>query len=111
MAMTETYAAKEPKRSDVDALDGPTVLEFGAPWCGFCRSAQPLIASACADHPGVRHVKIEDGSNRRLGRSFGVKLWPTLIFLRDGKEIARLVRPRDANAICKALQQVDTAAA
>jgi thioredoxin 1 len=37
----------------------------------------------------VRHVKVEDGSGRRLGRSFGVKLWPTLVFLRDGREVAR----------------------
>jgi thioredoxin 1 len=96
----------EPARSDIDALAGPTLLEFGTSWCGFCRAAQPLIATALTEHPGVRHVKIEDGSGRTLGRSFGVKLWPTLVFLRDGREATRLVRPRDAKVIGEALASI-----
>jgi len=101
------YAASEPAREEIDALQGPTLLEFGSPWCGWCRRAQPLIIDALAAHPGVHHIKIADASGRRLGRSFGVKLWPTLVFLRDGKETARLVRPRGAGAIREALAQID----
>jgi len=101
-----TYAEAEPKRAEVDQLQGATLIEFGSPWCGYCRAAQPLLASTLAEHPGLRHIKIADASGRRLGRSFGVKLWPTLVFLRDGKEIARLVRPRDAQAIGAALAQI-----
>jgi len=101
------YAETEPERAEIDALQGATLLEFGSPWCGHCRRAQPLIAEALAAHPGVRHLKIADASSRRLGRSFGVKLWPTLVFLRGGKETARLVRPRDAGAIGEALAAID----
>ncbi|WP_136413248.1 MULTISPECIES: thioredoxin family protein [Oxalobacteraceae] len=107
MAMNDTYAAKEPARAEVDALDGPTVLEFGAPWCGYCRAAQPFLSSAFTEHPDVRHIKVEDGSGRPLGRSFRVKLWPTLVFLDKGKEIARLVRPGSANEIRQALAKID----
>lgn len=107
MALNTTYAETEPKREEVDALAGPTVLEFGAPWCGFCLGAQPLLADAFSSHPEVRHIKIEDGPGRRLGRSYRVKLWPTLIFLSDGTEVARLVRPGDANAIRQMLAQID----
>jgi thioredoxin len=109
MPATQDYAVKEPSRSEVDALAGATVLEFGTPWCGHCRRAQPLIEAALADHAGLRHIKIADASGRRLGRSFGVKLWPTLVFLKDGREIARLVRPQDADAIGKALAAIDRA--
>ena len=104
--MNTTYAEKEPARAELDALPGPAVVEFGSPWCGYCRAAQPLLASALAEHPGVRHFKIADASGKRLGRSFAVKLWPTLVFLRDGKEVARLVRPRDAATIREALAQI-----
>ena len=82
------------------------MLEFGTSWCGHCRRAQPLIAEALAAHPGITHIKVEDGSGRRLGRSFGVQLWPTLVFLKDGREAARLVRPPSAAEIGKALEAI-----
>ena len=107
--MNEMYAATEPARQEIDALEGPTLLEFGSPTCGHCRVAQPLIASALANHPRVRHVKIADGSGRPLGRSFRVKLWPTLVFLRNGVESARLVRPDGVSAIGEALADIDSA--
>jgi thioredoxin 1 len=109
MVMNDNYAATEPARAEIDMLDGPTVIEFGAPWCGYCQAAQPLLASAFSNHPRIRHIKIEDGKGRPLGRSFRVKLWPTLVFLNHGKETARLVRPDDANAIRQALTQIDVA--
>jgi len=93
--------------SEIDALAGPTLLEFGSPWCGHCRRAQPLIDEAFASHAGVRHIKVADASRRRLGRSFGVKLWPTLVFLREGREVARLVRPTRAAAIRNGLAEID----
>ncbi|WP_223247303.1 thioredoxin family protein [Sulfuriferula sp. AH1] len=96
----------EPTRTEINALQGPAVLEFGAAWCGHCRAAQPLIALAFAGQPHIRHIKIEDGKGRRLGRSFTVKLWPTLIFLKDGREVARLVRPDDATSIADALNRI-----
>ena len=105
--MTVEYAEVEPKREEVDALPGPTLVEFGSPWCGHCRRAQPLIAEALSAHPDVRHVKVADASGKRLGRSFKVKLWPTLVFLRDGKETAKLVRPGSADEIKRALAQID----
>jgi thioredoxin 1 len=105
--METTYLEKEPARAEVEAIAGPALLEFGTPWCGWCRGAQPKIAQALQAHPGVRHVKVEDGSGRPLGRAYGVKLWPTLVFLRDGQEVARLVRPQDEQSIADALQSID----
>jgi thioredoxin 1 len=108
MAMNHFYATAEPARAEIDLIDEPAVLEFGAEWCGYCRAAQPLLAAAFAGHPRVRHLKIADGSGRRLGRSFRVKLWPTLIFLRHGRETARLVRPVDAASISEALAKIES---
>ncbi|MGH8072904.1 MAG: thioredoxin family protein [Lysobacter sp.] len=107
MAMQREYTADAPTRESVDALPGATVVEFGTNWCGHCTAAQPLIAGAFSSHANVRHLKIEDGPGRRLGRSYRVKLWPTLVFLRDGEELARLVRPTEQQAVDEALAMID----
>lgn len=91
----------------IEHMPGPVLLEFGAEWCGYCQAAQPLIKSALAQHPDIRHIKIEDGRGKRLGRQFGVKLWPSLIFLKDGREISRLVRPDDEDIISRHLAELD----
>ncbi|WP_153110014.1 thioredoxin family protein [Propionivibrio limicola] len=97
------YANEELGRADVDAIPGVVVLEFGANWCGHCQAASPLVAAALAPYSGVRHIRVEDGPGRPLGRSYRIKLWPTLVFLKDGQEIERLVRPTNAEAITLAL--------
>ena len=105
-SMHALYSEVEPSRTEVDALPGIAVIEFGANWCGVCRATRPAITAALARHPAVRHLRIADGSGRPLGRSFGVKLWPTLILLHDGKENERLVRPRGEAAIGAALDRL-----
>lgn len=105
MSMNTHYAEQEPTRAEVDALEGITLLEFGTPWCGHCRAAQPALAEALEGREEIRHLKIEDGPGKPLGRSFRVKLWPTLILLRQGEELARLVRPTGSAAIRQALDQ------
>ena len=112
------YRPETLTRADVDATHGPWVLDFGTNWCGHCRAARPPVEAALQAHTpagsgaqAVRHVRIEDGSGRRLGRSFGVKLWPTLVFLRDGVERARLVRPGSAEEVVQALRAIDPSVA
>ena len=85
-----------PSRDEIDRTPGLLVLEFGTSWCGFCRAAAPRISSMLEPHPEVRHVKVEDGPGRPLGRSFRVKLWPNLVFLRDGVIVRQLARPDGA---------------
>lgn len=106
MAYDPNFLAAEPTRAEIDAVQEPLLLEFGAPWCGHCRGAAPLVAQACAAWPQLRHLRVEDGPGRPLGRSFRVKLWPTLICLRGGVEVERLVRPTDADAIAAALARL-----
>jgi thioredoxin 1 len=96
-------AIEAPSLADVQALQGLTLLEFGTEWCGHCRAAQPLIAQALAAQPHWLHCKVEDGPGRPLGRSYRVKLWPTLVVLRDGQEVGRLVRPAAAQDVLAAL--------
>jgi thioredoxin 1 len=107
--LPDDYKPDAPDRADVAALRGPTVLEFGTNWCGHCLLARPFVERALAGAPGIRHLKIEDGPGRALGRAYRVKLWPTLVFLRDGVELARVVRPLGIGAIAAALDRIHAA--
>lgn len=93
MPYQPTYRSEAPERGEVDATPGLLLLEFGANWCGHCQAAQPAIREVLAGFPDLDHRKIEDGPGRRLGRSFRIKLWPTLILLKDGQALVRVVRP------------------
>jgi thioredoxin 1 len=102
--MANTYEEPGPTRDEVESWPGATVLEFGAEGCGYCQAAQPAIAESLRDFPNTRHVKVADGKGKPLGRSYGVKLWPTLIFLRDGQETGRVVRPTTAEEVLQGFE-------
>lgn len=100
------YSTEQPLRADIDATTGPLVVAFGTEWCGYCQAADRHIAAALADHPDVPLTGVEDGPGRPLGRSFRVKLWPTLVFLRDGVEVDRVVRPTGRAAVDEGLAKI-----
>jgi thioredoxin 1 len=106
MSYSRSYASQEPSRADIDAGTGWQLVEFGAPWCPHCSAAQLALKDWLDEHE-MPHLKIEDGKGRPAGRSFKVTLWPTVILLRDGQEVARVVRPRgdgDLAVLGQALQ-------
>ena len=82
-----------PTREEIDRSSGLVLLEFGTPGCGHCRALAPRVAEHLDRHPEVRHVKVEDGPGRPLGRSFQVRIWPNLVFLRDGQVVSQFARP------------------
>ncbi len=84
---------REPTRDEIDHTLGPVLLEFGASWCPHCQALAPKLSGLLESRPGIRHIKIEDGPGRPLGRSYRVKLWPNLVFLIDGKVVKQLARP------------------
>jgi thioredoxin 1 len=96
---------REPTREEIDGLPGPVLLEFGTSWCGHCQALRPQLVALLGEFPEVRHVRVEDGKGKPLGRSFGVKLWPNLVFLRDGKVIRQLARP-EAEEVRQGLEEI-----
>ena len=90
------YLEAEPARTDIDASGQSLLLEFGASWRGHCQAAQPVIGTLLGDQPQLEHLKIEDRRGEPLGRSFRVTLRPTLVLLRGGQQLARVVGPLSA---------------
>ena len=89
----EDSSQPELTRAEIDQTEGPVLLEFGASWCPFCKALAAKLPGLLREYPEVRHIRIEDGPGRPLGRSFRVKLWPNLVFLKDGQVVQQLARP------------------
>lgn len=68
---------------------GFVVLDFHAKWCGPCKVMANLITKA--DHPGVKIIKVDTDQQQEIASKYGVTAIPTMVFLKDGKEIDRLV--------------------
>ena len=87
------YREDAPTMAELETWAGYAILEFGTSWCGHCQAAEPVVKAVLVEYPALPLIKIVDGKGKILGRRFRVKLWPTLILLKDGLEVARLVRP------------------
>lgn len=104
MAFPREYSAEAPAATQVRSRPGLQLLEFGTGWCGHCQAAQPLLQKLLGPFEQVPYHKVEDGKGRPLGRAFAVKLWPTVVVLRDGEEVARAVRPREREDLLPLLE-------
>lgn len=104
--MTTPYRAEAPDPAELAGMTGAVLLEFGVDWCPHCQAAEAPIHAALAERAEIRHLRIEDGRGRPLGRTHGVKLWPTLVLLQDGLEIGRLVRPVEVASVRALLDRV-----
>jgi thioredoxin 1 len=92
------YQEQSPSIEQIREMTGYTLLEFGTAWCGHCNAAMPAVKQALLECE-LPHIKVVDGKGQPLGRSFKIKLWPTLILLNSGREVARLVRPVSAEEV------------
>src|SRR5688572_14170452 len=73
------------------------VLEFGAAWCGPCRQMEPVIAALASEYSRyVDFTVIDVDADRELAQQYNVRSMPTLVVLRDDREVDRIVgaRPR-----------------
>jgi thioredoxin 1 len=93
MAAAYVGVEEAPSREEIDRGTGLVLLEFGTNWCPICRALAPYVDQLLAQHPEVKHLKVEDGPGRPLGRSFRVQLWPNLVLLKDGQVVRQLARP------------------
>jgi len=73
------------------------LLDFTARWCGPCKTMSAVLAAVGAEYAGrVRITEIDVDDDRARTEQFGVRAMPTLVVLRDGREVGRVVgaRPR-----------------
>ena len=90
--MSVLHLTKETFANEVLHTSLPVLIDFWAPWCGPCRMVSPMIDQLAQELKGTAKVcKINIDEEPELASAFGVMSIPTVIFLKDGKEIDRKV--------------------
>ena len=91
--------------SEVENSPMPVLLDLWAAWCGPCRMIAPIIEQLAVELAGKCVVgKLDVDQNQRTAARFGVQSIPTILILKQGKEIDRLVGLQSKDAILRRVQ-------
>ena len=90
--MAAITITKDNFEEEVIKSDVPVVVDFWATWCGPCKRLGPIIEEIAAEYDGKAIIgKCDIEENDELTEQFGIMNVPTVVFLKDGKEVDRVV--------------------
>jgi thioredoxin 2 len=102
VTVTDANFATEVERSPL-----PVLLDMWAPWCGPCRMVGPVVEELAKEMAGrVRVAKLNVDENPATAARFNVQSIPTLLVLKNGREVERIVGAQPKAAIVQRLQKV-----
>jgi thioredoxin 1 len=75
------------------------LLKFSANWCGPCRAMKTIIETLKIEESDVEFEEIDIDEDQETSSQFSIKAIPTIVFLKDGKEVDRLIGLNDKASI------------
>jgi thioredoxin len=93
--------------AEVERSPTPVVLDVWAAWCGPCRMIAPMIDELASEMAGrVRFAKLNADENRATASRFNVRSLPTLLVLKGGQEVDRIVGVQPKSEITRRIERV-----
>ena len=89
VAKTKTYGSVEYYNNDNQKKNGYVVLDFYTSWCHYCKLLDPVVKQMAAKYPSIRFLKVNAESYKAITKKYGVRGFPTVILLKDGKLVKR----------------------
>ena len=104
--MIETELSSQ-KDFESSIENGVTLVDFNATWCAPCRAQEPILDEVQKVFEGkATFIKINIDHNQEIAVKLGIQSIPTLVFFKEGKEIARLIGIQDAEALDRVLTDI-----
>lgn len=104
--MSVTTIGKENFEKEVLQSDLPVMVDFWAPWCGYCRRLSPVIDQLAGSLDGrlvIGKINIDD--EPALAEKYQVETIPTLLLFQKGKEPAEIIAPQSRNQVTDWLKE------